>query len=129
MMHNQNPVVLTESDYQLLRPYMSRLSENDEMSLAHELKRAIIVQKDAFPIHGIGINSKVVVEDMDTRQISELMIVMPEYADIKLRKVSVLAPLATALIGFRKGEEVTWMMPGGLRHFYIKDVINHPDQS
>lgn len=128
-MYRQNPVVLTEADYQLLRPYMSRLSENDEMSLAHELKRAIIVQKDAFPAHGIGINSKVVVEDMDTHQTSEWIMVMPEFADIKQRKVSVLAPLATALIGFRKGERVTWMMPGGLRHLYIKDVINHPAQN
>ena len=123
-MDRQNPVVLTEADFQLLRPYMSRLNENDEMSLAHELKRAIIVQKDAFPAHGIGINSKVVVVDLDTENTSELIIVMPEFADIKQRKVSVLAPLATALIGFRKGEAVTWKMPGGIRHFYIKDVIN-----
>ena len=72
------------------------------MSLATELKRAIIVNKDAFPQHGIRLNSQVSVLDIDTQRVFEFMIVMPENADIKQNKISVLAPMGAALIGFRK---------------------------
>ena len=123
--NESNPVILTDEEYQLLMPYAEKLpGKNEEMSLATELKRAIIVNKDAFPQHGIRLNSQVSVLDIDTQRVFEFMIVMPENADIKQNKISVLAPMGAALIGFRKSEEVKWRMPAGLKHFRIMDVTN-----
>lgn len=120
-----NPVVLTEDDYKLLMPYVDKLpDQNEEMSLAHELKRAVIVTKDAFPKHGIKLNSQVSILDLVTRKIFEFTIVMPEHADIKKNRISVLTPMGTALIGFRKSEEVKWKVPAGLKRFRILDVVN-----
>lgn len=120
-----NPVVLTEEDYQLLRPYVDKLPDrDDEMSLARELKRAVIVTKEAFPGHGIKLNSRVSILDIDTQKILEFTIVMPEHADIKQKKISILTPMGTALIGFRKSEEVEWRVPAGLKRFRILDVVN-----
>src|SRR5690606_16826749 len=45
------PVVITEEDYQLLKQYISPGVSQNEMSLSAELKRAVIVNKDAFPRH------------------------------------------------------------------------------
>ena len=122
-----NPVVLTEEDYQLLKPYVDKLPDRDEeMSLANELKRAVIVTKDAFPKHGIKLNSRVSILDLDTDKIKEFTIVMPEHADIKQNRISVLTPVGAALIGLRKAEEVKWKVPAGLKRFRILDVVNMP---
>ncbi|MBL7711091.1 MAG: GreA/GreB family elongation factor [Chitinophagaceae bacterium] len=121
-----NPVVLTEEDYRLLKPYAgsSLPGSAEEMSLAYELSRAVIVAKDAFPKHGIRLNSRVSVLDMDTQKVLEFTIVMPEHAAISQQKISVLTPMGAALIGFRKGEEVQWKVPAGLKRFRILDVVN-----
>jgi regulator of nucleoside diphosphate kinase len=123
-----NPVIITEEDYKLLKPYVDKLPDrNEEMSLAHELKRAVIVTKDAFPKHCIKLNSRVSILDLDTQKVLEFTIVMPEHADIKQNKISVITPMGAALIGFRKSEEVRWKVPAGLKRFRILDVVNHPD--
>ncbi len=121
-----NPVVvLPEEDYSLLKPYADKLPDRDnEMSLAHELKRAVVVKKHAFPAHGIRLNSKVTVLDLSTQKVREFTIVLPEHADIRQNKISVLTPMGAALIGFRKSEEVKWKVPAGLKSFQIIDVVN-----
>lgn len=55
--HEEKPVVITEEDYQLLKPYISSTPAHNEMSLSSELQRAIVVAKDAFPKHTVRINS------------------------------------------------------------------------
>lgn len=120
-----NPVVITEEDFNLLRPYAERVAAaNTEMSLAHELGRAVVVNKDAFPAHCIGLNSRVTVLDLETQRVMTFTIVMPEHADMRQDKISVLTPMGTALIGFRKAEEVRWKVPAGFKRFRILDVVN-----
>lgn len=120
-----NPVVLTEEDYRLLKPYTGSLQGNsEEMSLAYELSRAVIVPSYAFPKHGIRLNSRVSVLDMSTQKVLEFTIVLPEHADIRQQKISVLTPMGAALIGLRQSEEVQWKVPAGLKRFRIQDVVN-----
>lgn len=124
-----NPIVITEEDYKLLKPYVEKLPDrDDEMSLAHELKRAVIVSREAFPEHCVKLNSRVSILDLDTWKILEFTIVMPGNADIKQNKISILTPMGTALIGFRKSDEVKWKLPAGLKRFRILDVINRPSK-
>jgi regulator of nucleoside diphosphate kinase len=121
-----NPVVvLTEEDYALLKPYVDKLPDRGEdMSLAHELKRAVVVKKHAFPPHGVRLHSRVTVLDLDTQKELEFTIVMPGQADIRQNKISVLTPMGAALIGLRQSEEVTWRVPAGLKSFRILKVVN-----
>jgi regulator of nucleoside diphosphate kinase len=123
-----NPVVITREDYELLKPLITpRPEQQDEMTLGHELARAIIVSKDALPPFTVRLNSKVTVVNQETQRIMEFVIVMPEHADIGQQKVSILSPMGTALIGFRKGEEVLWQVPAGMKRFRILDVVNGPE--
>jgi len=125
MKDQKNPVVMTEEDYNLLKPYISRLPDKgNDMSLASELHRAVIVKKEAFPPHTVRLNSKVSVLDLETQKVMAFTIVMPKHADIRQHKVSILTPMGTALIGFRKEEEVQWQVPAGLKRFRILDVSN-----
>lgn len=121
----KNPVIVTEEDYQLLKSYINHDSrKEDEMTLSGELKRAVVVPSDAFPLHAIRIGSKVSILDLEANKIVEFTLVMPAHADMQMNKVSILTPMGAALIGFRKGEEVKWQLPGGLKRFRILDVTN-----
>lgn len=123
-LNESNPVIITESDYNLLKPFFSKINQStDEMSLSAELSRAVIIKDDAFPAHAIRLNSKVYIAEEITGEVMELTIVLPQYADIKQKKISILTPIAAALIGFRKGELVKWNVPAGLKQFKITEVI------
>ncbi len=122
----KNPVVLCEEDYRLLKKLVDMSPDNSgkEMSLSHEVNRAIVVKDNAFPPNTIRINSRVRVQDLDSGKESEFILVMPHQAHIQQMKVSILTPMGAAVIGFRPGDELTWQMPVGLKHFKVLDVQN-----
>ncbi|MDB5203330.1 MAG: transcription elongation factor GreAB [Ferruginibacter sp.] len=121
----QNPVVISESDYQLLKTYTDRMPQQDgEMTLAQELKRAIVVKQAALPPNTIAINSAVTIMDLDSGRLREFVLVMPEHANFKEGRVSILTPMGAALIGFRKGEELSWKVPLGIKRFKVTEVKN-----
>lgn len=123
--HTQYPVVISENDYQGIKKLMGASHiTGDEMSLAHEISRAIVVNNQAFPPHTIGVNSKVLIRDLDTEQEKSFTLVWPSGADIRRGQVSILSPIGAALLGFRQGERVSWRMPGGLKRFLIENVDN-----
>ena len=53
-----------------------------------------------------------------------MMIVTPDKANIKEKKISIMAPIGTALIGFRQGQKVKWKVPSGHKIFTILNVVN-----
>ncbi|MCO5238491.1 MAG: GreA/GreB family elongation factor [Chitinophagaceae bacterium] len=127
MKAEKTPVLLCEEDFRLLKQLVGISLVNDmeeEMTLAYELSRANIVKDEDLPPDTIRLNSKVRVEDTATKRIIDLSIVMPPHADIKQKKISILTPMAAALIGFKKGDEVEWKMPSGLKKYKILDVTN-----
>lgn len=125
-MNNDNtPVVLCEDDHRKLSELMnlgSKAHADHEMTLAHEIGRAIVVKNDAFPANTIRIGSQVRIKDLSNGKEKDFQIVMPSEADIKTQKISVLSPMAAAIIGFRAGDEVNWKMPSGLKKLKILDV-------
>jgi regulator of nucleoside diphosphate kinase len=63
------------------------------------------------------------VRDLDSGVSQELTLVNPSEADVSAGRISVLAPLGTALIGYRQGDVVERVMPGGLRRLLIENVV------
>lgn len=126
-MNNDNtPVVLCEDDYKKLSGLLnvSALNPADEMTLAHEINRAIVVRNEAFPPNTIRINSLVKILDKGSNKEREFIIVMPEDVNIREKKISIFTPMAAAIIGFRIGDDVVWKMPSGLKNLKIMDVKN-----
>jgi len=69
------------------------------------------------------MNSEVEFRDDTTRKVQKVTLVYPEEADILQRKVSVLTPVGTALIGLENGQSITWATPGGeLRQLTVVSV-------
>ena len=119
-----------KDDYNLLKTYLNNRSgkttfdrQNAEDLLA-ELKKAKLVSKDEFPANVVRLNSTIRIKPGDKDYVMELMIVTPDKADIKERKISIMSPIGTALIGFRQGENVKWQVPSGKKTFTILEVNN-----
>ena len=91
--------------------------------LQSELERALVLAADEVPAGVVTIDSLVRVVDLDSGQRSVLTLVLPHEADIAERRISVLAPMGTALLGFRAGDDVEWVMPGGTRRLHIEHVM------
>jgi regulator of nucleoside diphosphate kinase len=124
------PVILLKNDFEVLNGFVKNLqgmqvNEKENFSkLYEELKKAQIVDAENFPGDIVRLNSTVVIKDLKTKRDMTITIVLPQKADIKQKKVSVLAPIGTALIGFRKGQTVSWQVPSGKKDFMIMEVRN-----
>lgn len=125
-----NQLVLTKDDYSLLLSYLNgkfgkfAFDRRNAESLRTELKKAKLVSRDDFPLDVVRLNSTVRIKAEDKEEIIELMLVTPDKANIKESRISVMAPIGTALIGFRKGQKVQWRVPVGKRTFTILEVSN-----
>lgn len=123
-------VILLKNDFDILNGYVKNLqgmqvNEKENFGkLYEELKKAKVVAAEDFPDDVVRLDSSVVIRDMQTRRDMTLTIVLPQKADIKQKKVSVLAPVGTALIGFKKGQIVSWKVPSGKKDFKIMEVNN-----
>ncbi len=94
--------------------------------LAEEIGRAHVLPEGRQPEHIVCMSSEVRFRDDATGRIQTVMLVYPEEADISQRKVSVLTPVGTALIGLRRGQSITWKTPGGEeRQLTVLEVRDH----
>ena len=95
--------------------------------LGAELNRATVVEIDKIPQDVVTMNSKVCVKDMDTSKDEIYQVVYPEDADIEQNRISILAPIGTAILGYKVGDVIEWRVPAGLRRLKIKKILYHPE--
>ena len=91
-------------------------------SLHNELDRAHVVEPTAIPRDVVTMNSQVRIEDMDTGDQNVYTLVFPSNARIAEKKVSILAPIGTAMLGCRVGDTVDRPVPAGNRKVRIKEI-------
>lgn len=124
----ENKVIILKDDYALLCACVKNtktvaMKESlHTRSLSEELQRAVVVDAERFPPGVIRLNAAVIIRDLAGGNEMEIRIVLPEFADIKQKKISVLAPMGTALIGLQKGQRFSWQMPAGIKNFLILEV-------
>jgi regulator of nucleoside diphosphate kinase len=121
------PIVITRADAVRLRELIATLGragrdQDHVQELSAELERARIADAAEVPADLISIYSEVRVLDVQSGARRDLMLVLPPESDPARGRISVLAPLGTALLGYRAGDEVEWQMPGGLRRVRVEHV-------
>jgi len=121
------PIVITQADAARLGELIAQRGrtgrDQDHLQeLAAELERARIADASEVPPDLISIYSRVRVLDLASSMRRELTLVLPQESDPAQGRISVLAPLGTALLGYRAGDELEWQMPGGLRRVLIESV-------
>jgi regulator of nucleoside diphosphate kinase len=127
-MWRNDRITVTKSDLERLRgilgsPGKSARDTEHLLDLSHELDRAQVVPEDEMPSDVVTLQSQVRVRDRETGMVSNYTLVSPAKADVGSGHVSVVAPLGTALLGYREGDEVEWQMPGGVRRLWIERVM------
>ncbi len=124
---------VTDFDMQRLRQLLEGTkawNERDRNYLEHleeELDRAVVVPSREIPANVVTMNSEVRVKDMDTGKEMTFRLVFPGEADYERGKLSILAPIGTALIGYRAGDTVRWTVPAGVRRLHILEVLYQPE--
>lgn len=91
--------------------------------ISYKLGSAKVIDPDTVPKDVVRFASKVLVENLDSEEEIEYMIVGPDEADIKKGKISVSSPLGSSLIGKRPGDEAVVQAPGGRRVYEIIDIL------
>jgi regulator of nucleoside diphosphate kinase len=104
----------------------SELREELE-DLMTEIERGSAVGPREVPADVITMNSTVRVMHLDTNTPNVYTIVFPSEADYEKGRISILAPLGTALLGYRVGDVVNWEMPGGTRRLRIDEIVYQPE--
>jgi regulator of nucleoside diphosphate kinase len=79
--------------------------------LAHEMERASIVPDDADLQGVVRMGSQVAYRDDSTGEAREVVLVYPHEADISRKRVSVLTPVGSALIGLSVGQTIEFQTP------------------
>ena len=126
-----NTIYLTEKDYERLHSLVQQQRQNGGAAavegLCNELKRAKVVASEEVPVDVVTMNSLVRLQDTKTGNTMEITVVYPKDADLAARKVSVLAPVATAILGCKVGDEVEWPAPKGMLSYKVETILYQPE--
>lgn len=122
---NLKPIILL-SEYQLLRELIKH-NPKEGKSLSDELNRAIVIKEEELNKKIIRLGSEIELFIPKTKKKMKVQLVLPEDSNLKQQKISIFAPLGTALIGFSENDEVEWEMPGGKMLLKIMNVSNEAD--
>lgn len=130
---DQRPIVVTRPDLERLKLLVEttrtrrRWEELHLLALAEELENAEVVDPEDVPPDVVTMRSRVRVLDMVSGQEAVYTICYPIEANVDAGKLSVLAPVGTALLGYREGDVVEWPVPGGVRVLKIEQLLHQPE--
>lgn len=131
---SQKTLSFTESDLAKLRKLVAKEREAgktaDEKYLAaleSELDKGKVVKSEDIPSDIITMNSEVHLRDLKTQEERVYRLVFPEYADASLGKVSILAPIGTALLGYGVGDVIEWEVPAGVSKLEVIKILYQPE--
>lgn len=95
--------------------------------LETELDRSTCVADDSVPRDVITMHSTARLIDLESGETLVYTLVFPHEADVRQGRISVLAPIGTAMLGYRVGAEFEWPVPDGMRRLQVQDVLYQPE--
>jgi regulator of nucleoside diphosphate kinase len=95
--------------------------------LRREIDRARVVDRTRVPHDVVTMHSTVRTRDLATGVVEVHTLFYPEEADLRSGKLSVLAPLGTALLGTRAGDVVRVATGDGVRALKVDAVLYQPE--
>ena len=128
----RNELLVTEADFDRLK----HLSESPRYRVTHAmliptlregLERCRVVEPESVPKGVVTMHSKVKVRDLQAGESETYTLVFPDDADINEGRLSVLAPLGTALLGARVGDVVEFAAPAGTRRLKVEKILYQPE--
>ena len=122
-------IFITESDMKRLHPLIEEIKNprEDLRGLQAELEHARVVTPSDVPTDVITMNSKARLRDLDTDEEMVFTLVFPVNASIEYGRISVVAPIGTAMLGHRVGDEFEWQVPAGSVRLRVEEVLYQPE--
>ncbi|HLW56557.1 MAG TPA: nucleoside diphosphate kinase regulator [Bacteriovoracaceae bacterium] len=129
-MNNEDKIYVTEKDFMRLKNLLDSYDGDEFEDLEIELDRAGVLSDEEVPKDLITMNSQVRYLNVQDNKESVVTLVYPKDANSSEGKISILAPLGSALIGLKVGQEINWMFPDGkTRTLRILEVVYQPESS
>jgi regulator of nucleoside diphosphate kinase len=122
-------IYITQQDMNRLRSLIDSMksSREDLNALSAELEQAKVVSPAEVPADVITMNSKAQVRDLDDNELMTYTLVFPGKANVDEGLLSVLAPIGTAMLGHRAGDEFEWHVPAGAIRLRVEKVLYQPE--
>lgn len=126
-------IFITEKDKERLQKLINEAKEfhpgNEEylVNLEQELSQAQLVASEKIPNNVITMNSKVLLKDLDSGEEMIYTLVYPPEANLMEDKISVLAPVGTAIIGLREKDVIDWKIPDGMVRLEVEKILYQPE--
>jgi regulator of nucleoside diphosphate kinase len=126
------PIVITSRDYDRLEALLDSLSASqfpNKAALEAELERANVVSPDSIPPNVVTMNSTVRFTIAESGEEFSLTLVYPKDA-AEAGRISVLAPVGSALLGLAVGDQLDWPRPGGgVTTVRVMEVLYQPERA
>lgn len=129
---NDRRIFITEGDMERLRYVLQSAQSSLSKDWQHlevlqrELNRADVVPAEDIPADVVIMNSCVLLRNLETGVESTYTLVFPGDANVAHGRISILAPIGTAMIGYRVGDEIVSRSPAGERRFKVKKILFQP---
>jgi regulator of nucleoside diphosphate kinase len=126
-------IYVTQPDYHRLSALIESTRERNGVDtqylnkLEAELDRAEIVDPRDIAENVITMRSKVRLKDVVTGEANTYSLVFPTEADFNDGKISILAPIGTAILGYKSGDTIEWSVPSGLRRIKVDEILYQPE--
>jgi regulator of nucleoside diphosphate kinase len=125
-------IVLTSRDFERLEKLLQSLPADafpGKSALESELRRADLVEPEQVPPDVVTMNSIVRFSFAESGEEFRLTLVYPKDAQGQPDRISVLAPVGSALLGLSVGDEIQWPRPGGgVSTVRVIDVSYQPER-
>ena len=98
--------------------------------LEEELARAKIVEPKLIPPTVVTMNSTVRFKVDSSNEEFTMTLVYPKDVDVAQNKISILAPVGSAMLGLAQGTELEWPKPGvGMLKVQIEEITYQPERA
>jgi regulator of nucleoside diphosphate kinase len=132
-MDNKPKITMSSHDFERLEALLEGLPANafpGKDALQDELDRADIVDPRQMPPTVVTMNSTVRFINENTREEFCMTLAYPKDVQGKPDRISILAPVGSALLGLSIGDVIEWPLPGGgTIRVRIVDIIYQPERS
>lgn len=129
-------IYVTETDLERLGNLIKLIRNQNERAhfsyintLEEKLEFAETAFSEDIPSNVVTMRSRVRLNDLKTGKDSTYTLVFPNEANLDEGKISILAPLATAILGRKLGEEVEFETPSGIRRLSVDEIIYQPESA
>ncbi len=126
-------VIITKQDFNRIHRSITdakarnTIKKEEAENLLAELKAAKIVDPAEVEKDVVTMNSIVKIHFQNNKTTMQFQLVYPSEANIKEKKISIFSSVAAALIGYRVGDEIDWLIPSGMTKIVIDEIVYQPE--